>query len=161
MIRRPPRSTLFPYTTLFRSAPVAVGDDLELTILGRLVTCVVPTTVRVRVRDGTTCYTPIHINCRGIAGWRKGHRHQLGGAVGWHGNRLGSDLQTDRGTGIGDSEWFLAAEGRESHDEPRILQQGQSTRQLMLECHDTVLLSTRVCETTKSPTRLVVRSATT
>src|SRR2546429_4985021 len=25
MIRRPPRSTLFPYTTLFRSAPEAVG----------------------------------------------------------------------------------------------------------------------------------------
>src|SRR2546427_6008258 len=32
MIRRPPRSTLFPYTTLFRSAvglePVEGGDDL-------------------------------------------------------------------------------------------------------------------------------------
>src|SRR2546426_6783591 len=26
MIRRPPRSTLFPYTTLFRSAFVAAGD---------------------------------------------------------------------------------------------------------------------------------------
>src|SRR2546425_3623808 len=26
MIRRPPRSTLFPYTTLFRSPPVRVGD---------------------------------------------------------------------------------------------------------------------------------------
>src|SRR2546427_3028088 len=25
MIRRPPRSTLFPYTTLFRSSPVAIG----------------------------------------------------------------------------------------------------------------------------------------
>src|SRR2546430_6617992 len=25
MIRRPPRSTLFPYTTLFRSEPLAVG----------------------------------------------------------------------------------------------------------------------------------------
>src|SRR3989454_12234008 len=25
MIRRPPRSTLFPYTTLFRSAPATVG----------------------------------------------------------------------------------------------------------------------------------------
>src|SRR5689334_24649605 len=25
MIRRPPRSTLFPYTTLFRSVPVGVG----------------------------------------------------------------------------------------------------------------------------------------
>src|SRR2546430_9011456 len=29
MIRRPPRSTLFPYTTLFRS-PVAVDDIVEL-----------------------------------------------------------------------------------------------------------------------------------
>src|SRR2546430_10271432 len=30
MIRRPPRSTLFPYTTLFRSFGVHVGDLLEL-----------------------------------------------------------------------------------------------------------------------------------
>src|SRR3712207_7986736 len=31
MIRRPPRSTLFPYTTLFRSAGLhLVGADLEL-----------------------------------------------------------------------------------------------------------------------------------
>src|SRR2546425_7857458 len=29
MIRRPPRSTLFPYTTLFRSLEVAVEDRLE------------------------------------------------------------------------------------------------------------------------------------
>src|SRR3712207_8271314 len=30
MIRRPPRSTLFPYTTLFRSAPQIKGsDDLQ------------------------------------------------------------------------------------------------------------------------------------
>src|SRR3712207_8434584 len=28
MIRRPPRSTLFPYTTLFRSAGVAAGDGV-------------------------------------------------------------------------------------------------------------------------------------
>src|SRR2546425_7449718 len=27
MIRRPPRSTLFPYTTLFRSIIVSVGED--------------------------------------------------------------------------------------------------------------------------------------
>src|SRR5256885_9631381 len=26
MIRRPPRSTLFPYTTLFRSEPIHAGD---------------------------------------------------------------------------------------------------------------------------------------
>src|SRR5690348_17911313 len=28
MIRRPPRSTLFPYTTLFRSRGVHAGDDV-------------------------------------------------------------------------------------------------------------------------------------
>src|SRR2546430_17675740 len=27
MIRRPPRSTLFPYTTLFRSHRLGIGDD--------------------------------------------------------------------------------------------------------------------------------------
>src|SRR2546422_7995152 len=30
MIRRPPRSTLFPYTTLFRSVGVFIGDDEDL-----------------------------------------------------------------------------------------------------------------------------------
>src|SRR5260370_5172594 len=30
MIRRPPRSTLFPYTTLFRSIPNTSGNVLEL-----------------------------------------------------------------------------------------------------------------------------------
>jgi len=31
MIRRPPRSTLFPYTTLFRSSTWPAGDRLKLT----------------------------------------------------------------------------------------------------------------------------------
>src|SRR3712207_8276909 len=31
MIRRPPRSTLFPYTTLFRSRPVGRGGEHEVT----------------------------------------------------------------------------------------------------------------------------------
>src|SRR3712207_7116776 len=46
MIRRPPRSTLFPYTTLFRSGllvahgrrlggPVAAGDDAGVRVDGR------------------------------------------------------------------------------------------------------------------------------
>src|SRR2546425_10419986 len=37
MIRRPPRSTLFPYTTLFRSAVFALGPRLDLAaqILGQ------------------------------------------------------------------------------------------------------------------------------
>src|SRR2546427_7227843 len=33
MIRRPPRSTLFPYTTLFRSLGQAFGDKRELVII--------------------------------------------------------------------------------------------------------------------------------
>src|SRR3712207_8569492 len=33
MIRRPPRSTLFPYTTLFRSAPAAVRPSLKMVAL--------------------------------------------------------------------------------------------------------------------------------
>src|SRR3712207_7723210 len=41
MIRRPPRSTLFPYTTLFRSVLLDVGDldrlaDLDLAVVGLL-----------------------------------------------------------------------------------------------------------------------------
>src|SRR5258707_9817892 len=32
MIRRPPRSTLFPYTTLFRSLEVRVGGALRLAV---------------------------------------------------------------------------------------------------------------------------------
>src|SRR3712207_8535214 len=36
MIRRPPRSTLFPYTTLFRSAPAAGGRRLTVPARGAL-----------------------------------------------------------------------------------------------------------------------------
>src|SRR2546422_1781512 len=36
MIRRPPRSTLFPYTTLFRSISLALGgDEITTTVEGR------------------------------------------------------------------------------------------------------------------------------
>src|SRR3712207_9006742 len=37
MIRRPPRSTLFPYTTLFRSAEGAVAHDRHVGVAGRRV----------------------------------------------------------------------------------------------------------------------------
>src|SRR5258705_6612986 len=54
MIRRPPRSTLFPYTTVFRSETVTTGIGLIVTV-----TCAVavhpdasPVTVYVVVEDG-------------------------------------------------------------------------------------------------------------
>src|ERR1051326_2808448 len=37
MIRRPPRSTLFPYTTLFRSVRVVVGGDVDGRVAGHRV----------------------------------------------------------------------------------------------------------------------------
>src|SRR3712207_6991791 len=49
MIRRPPRSTLFPYTTLFRSDPTAAGFDLAVVgddplshLMAFVPACVVP-----------------------------------------------------------------------------------------------------------------------
>src|SRR5256885_8714212 len=35
MIRRPPRSTLFPYTTLFRSVTFKLKDDPRITRVGK------------------------------------------------------------------------------------------------------------------------------
>src|SRR3712207_9032029 len=40
MIRRPPRSTLFPYTTLFRSVYVMVGDGSYLMMNAEIVTSI-------------------------------------------------------------------------------------------------------------------------
>src|SRR3712207_8759871 len=34
MIRRPPRSTLFPYTTLFRSATAMLGEATDAVLVG-------------------------------------------------------------------------------------------------------------------------------
>src|SRR3712207_7003199 len=39
MIRRPPRSTLFPYTTLFRSAYLVDGLDVPVEEIGYIVEC--------------------------------------------------------------------------------------------------------------------------
>src|SRR5438309_7953143 len=64
MIRRPPRSTLFPYTTLFRSSPVALsaGGTFRSTV-------VVSTTVRVPPQPRSEEHTSelqsqFHLVCR-------------------------------------------------------------------------------------------------
>ena len=55
MIRRPPRSTLFPYTTLFRSTEIVpnfIGTDEELVLV-----CIdeKKLTSEVRFEDGDNC----------------------------------------------------------------------------------------------------------
>src|SRR3712207_7001332 len=42
MIRRPPRSTLFPYTTLFRSVPVVEADRAPVVVEGVVIHDVAP-----------------------------------------------------------------------------------------------------------------------
>src|SRR2546429_8956052 len=55
MIRRPPRSTLFPYTTLFRSAPTAL-EGVTVTVDGKpaFINFVSPTQVTVQAPADVT-----------------------------------------------------------------------------------------------------------
>src|SRR5688572_31822921 len=52
MIRRPPRSTLFPYTTLFRS--VLLGEHALVRVVGHLEDAVGAHAVRVRSEEHTS-----------------------------------------------------------------------------------------------------------
>src|SRR5436190_7923603 len=54
MIRRPPRSTLFPYTTLFRSVEVADHLPRTLELLGRQVLQRVAHVLEVRSEEHTS-----------------------------------------------------------------------------------------------------------
>src|SRR5258708_27195055 len=59
MIRRPPRSTLFPYTTLFRSqAEDGIRDDLVTGVQ----TCALP------IKEHTSVQSPDHLVCRLLLG---------------------------------------------------------------------------------------------
>src|SRR5438876_3820416 len=76
MIRRPPRSTLFPYTTLFRSTPTRIYAKPVLALLtrGRFpgrpppVTCAIACTSargRSRSEEHTSeLQSPVHLVCR-------------------------------------------------------------------------------------------------
>src|SRR2546425_5412777 len=59
MIRRPPRSTLFPYTTLFRSNRMVIATDVESRIFAssgslenRTIISALPDTCRCSAREG-------------------------------------------------------------------------------------------------------------
>src|SRR5256885_7785588 len=51
MIRRPPRSTLFPYTTLFRSEPFRIGERVRFRQVPERIAGLGLDAGRVRVRD--------------------------------------------------------------------------------------------------------------
>src|SRR3712207_7739834 len=60
MIRRPPRSTLFPYTTLFRSDPrlASVRGELASVIEGATKAGLPPDPLRTKVREGLAKNVP-------------------------------------------------------------------------------------------------------
>src|SRR2546422_3176686 len=65
MIRRPPRSTLFPYTTLFRSAPgvLSANVDQRRPLIGRL--SIVVWLIFVRSEEHTSeLQSRLHLVCR-------------------------------------------------------------------------------------------------
>src|SRR5258707_3280638 len=93
MIRRPPRSTLFPYTTLFRSLEKAFGakvldrTGLLLEIFGR----------RARTREGALQVEHAHLTYqkgRLVRSWT--HLERQRGGFGFLGGPGESQLETDR-----------------------------------------------------------------
>src|SRR3989454_12700883 len=71
MIRRPPRSTLFPYTTLFRSTPMDVGSAISAALLGvqagEIRTEDRPVAVRVRAPDSVR-FDPLRLRALPVLG---------------------------------------------------------------------------------------------
>src|SRR5258708_36942328 len=64
MIRRPPRSTLFPYTTLFRSAPASSPEILSCSI-ARAVSMRIGSSGDGRSEEHTSeLQSPDHLVCR-------------------------------------------------------------------------------------------------
>src|SRR2546426_1687659 len=92
MIRRPPRSTLFPYTTLFRSTfPDVAAGDHSVGLSGIASNCSVsganPQTVT--VSSNSTASTTFEVSCRAIVAELTGN-----GAIGPGSPTTGSEYQT-------------------------------------------------------------------
>src|SRR2546422_1720843 len=64
MIRRPPRSTLFPYTTLFRSQDARLGDDRPRVVRAAVAVERVPDGDR-RSEEALAADAPVHLQVLG------------------------------------------------------------------------------------------------
>src|SRR3712207_8148914 len=80
MIRRPPRSTLFPYTTLFRSAIATIAAAEGLRLLFRSVSAT-------PVTNGTRGLSNFNGDFRALAPWDTSRRYRLLGTS-WSGGEL-------------------------------------------------------------------------
>src|SRR2546422_8430287 len=89
MIRRPPRSTLFPYTTLFRSASTCRGGSRTAPTEG-MIPIHTPTTETVIATTNTQCRSEehtselqsrLHLVCRLLLEKKKKKNHQRRGIM--------------------------------------------------------------------------------
>src|SRR2546426_2588272 len=73
MIRRPPRSTLFPYTTLFRSLPAALSDRVRpAEQAGQLLLCTIDQWNAAGSGEHTSeLQSPFNLGCRLLLGKKK------------------------------------------------------------------------------------------
>src|SRR5258708_25554119 len=65
MIRRPPRSTLFPYTTLFRSQDTILGNEIDSETISNRIDRIAVDICRLRSEEHTSeLQSPDHLVCR-------------------------------------------------------------------------------------------------
>src|SRR5207244_4548780 len=77
MIRRPPRSTLFPYTTLFRSVLIRLGDNISTDHIMPAGAKVLP-----RSEEHTSeLQSPDHLVCRLLLEKKKRQITRTGGPI--------------------------------------------------------------------------------
>src|SRR5690348_17755327 len=77
MIRRPPRSTLFPYTTLFRSAEVygvPFADNRGKSVITSLAGAIIPASTRSEEHT-SELQSPVHLVCRLLLEKKKHRRN--------------------------------------------------------------------------------------
>src|SRR5256885_9976700 len=78
MIRRPPRSTLFPYTTLFRSERDALRDHQAVGLLGGVDRGIEPDGLAAEMRSEehtSELQSPCNLVCRLLLEKKKKQRH--------------------------------------------------------------------------------------
>src|SRR2546429_739171 len=79
MIRRPPRSTLFPYTTLFRSAPLrGQAGQQRLVLVAHILHMADPVVGQARSEEHTSeLQSRLHLVCRLLLEKKKTYPEQL------------------------------------------------------------------------------------
>ena len=95
MIRRPPRSTLFPYTTLFRSG-AKNNDEIKQYVLNKLKSKKLKYSISDPDAEENFPRTWYIWRGNAISGSMKGHEYLLKHYLGTHSNAIGKDVENEK-----------------------------------------------------------------